>query len=144
MSVLHQQRIRVSYNPQSFFGPERPWDTFCPRCSDLGLAEAHGVSATWTEAITKADNHLRHYHCRYCIETQKPAGRCDYMGELFERCPLCQPVCKGCDGLAVYPANYNTPSELSADLTVFGLGPIFCPGCAGVISLIPLDPEAIS
>ncbi|GLZ00580.1 hypothetical protein [Actinoplanes sp. NBRC 103695] len=146
MSVLHQQRIRVSYNPQGFLAPEKPWETVCPCCSvtAFGSGVSHDAFATWTEALAMAENHLRRYHCRYCIDTQMPAGRCDYMGELYQRCPLCQPACKSCDGLAAYPASYNTPSELRADLQALGLGPIFCLDCNGVISLIPLDPEAIS
>jgi hypothetical protein len=78
--------------------------------------------------------------CRYCIDTHMPAGRCDYMGELFERCPECTQPCPSCDGIAVFPANYNTPVELVCDLLAFRLGPIFCPACLGVLSLIYLGP----
>ena len=78
--------------------------------------------------------------CRYCIDTNMPAGRDDAMGELYERCPVCTLPCPSCDGLAVFPTNYNTPVELVCDLLAFRLGPIFCPGCLGVLSLIFLGP----
>ncbi len=78
--------------------------------------------------------------CRYCIDGNMPAGRCDYMGELYERCPECSIPCPACDGIAVFPANYNTPVELVTDLLAFRLGPVFCPGCLGVLSLIFLGP----
>jgi hypothetical protein len=146
MSVLNQQRIRVAYNPQGFLAPEKPWEMVCPCCSITNFATglSHDAFATWPQAVAMADDHLRRYHCRYCIDTHKPAGRSDYLGELFQRCPLCQQACKDCDGIAVYPANYNQPADLIADLRAFALTPIFCPGCYGVVSLIPLDPEAIS
>ncbi|MEV6492239.1 hypothetical protein AB0M20_26995 [Actinoplanes sp. NPDC051633] len=78
--------------------------------------------------------------CRFCIDGHMPAGRDDYLGELFERCPECVPECPDCNGLAVFPANYNSPLELVLDLLTFRLGPVFCPGCLGVTSLISLGP----
>jgi hypothetical protein len=78
--------------------------------------------------------------CRFCIDTHMPAGRDDALGELFERCPECTQPCPRCDGVAVYPANYNTPLELAADLAVLRLAPVFCLGCTGVIALAPLGP----
>jgi hypothetical protein len=77
--------------------------------------------------------------CLYCIDTQMPAGRDDAVGELFERCPICTQPCPQCYGVAVYPANYNTPHELAADLAVLRLAPVFCLGCTGLIALAPLD-----
>jgi hypothetical protein len=74
--------------------------------------------------------------CRFCIDTHMPAGRDDALGELFERCP----ECTRCDGIAVYPANYNTPLDLAADLAILRLAPVFCLGCTGVIALAPLGP----
>ncbi|RZU49333.1 hypothetical protein EV385_1078 [Krasilnikovia cinnamomea] len=76
--------------------------------------------------------------CRFCIDTNMPAGRDEDMGELFERCPVCTQPCPRCDGIAVYPANYNTPFELAADLAVLRLAPVFCMGCTGVVALAPL------
>ncbi len=77
--------------------------------------------------------------CRYCIDTHMPAGHDDALGELYERCPVCTQPCPRCDGIAVYPATYNTPLELAADLAVLRLAPVFCLGCTGVIALAPLD-----
>ncbi|MGW4942957.1 hypothetical protein ACWEOZ_15385 [Actinoplanes sp. NPDC004185] len=78
--------------------------------------------------------------CRYCIDGHMPAGRDESLGELFERCPECAIPCADCDGLAVYPANYNSLLELVTDLLIQRLGPVFCPGCLGVIAVIPLGP----
>ncbi|MET8146886.1 hypothetical protein ACIBSW_14100 [Actinoplanes sp. NPDC049668] len=133
MSVLHQQRIRVSFN--DFHGPQRPWQMSCPCC-----IHSHAF-ATWYEAIAWALTHLKLQHCRFCIDQQMPAGRDDLLGELFERCPACGPACENCHGVAVYPANYNTPTELVEDLATVRLTPVFCDGCHGVIAVIPLDPE---
>jgi hypothetical protein len=77
--------------------------------------------------------------CLFCIDTHMPAGRDDAIGELYERCAQCTQPCPHCYGVAVYPANYNTPSELAADLAVLRLAPVFCLGCTGVIALAPLD-----
>ena len=77
-------------------------------------------------------------NCLYCIDSNMPAGRDDHLGELFERCPECSDPCTSCDGLAVFPANYNTPLELVSDLLILRLGPIFCPGCLGVLAVISL------
>ena len=78
--------------------------------------------------------------CLFCIDSNMPAGRDDAMGELFERCPECGVLCPCCDGYAVFPANYNSPLELITDLLVQRLGPVFCPGCLGVLALISLGP----
>ncbi|MCA2219115.1 hypothetical protein [Jidongwangia harbinensis] len=141
MSLLHQQRVRVFRNSQSFFAPERPWEAFCPSCEMTAHAICMDVFATWHEAVAWANSHLRQYHCRFCIDQQMPAGRSDVLGELYERCPACGPACEHCDGLAVYPANYNTPAELAVDLRVLKLTAVFCDGCHGVVAVIPLDPE---
>jgi hypothetical protein len=79
--------------------------------------------------------------CLFCIDSNMPAGRDESMGELYERCPACCDPCPACDGLAVYPANYNSPLELVTDLLAQRLGPVFCPGCLGVIVLISLGPD---
>ena len=81
--------------------------------------------------------------CLYCIDSNMPAGTDESMGELYERCPECSVPCPSRDGIAVFPANYNTPVELVTDLLAFRLGPVFCPGCLGVLAIIPLGPEAI-
>jgi hypothetical protein len=78
--------------------------------------------------------------CLYCIDSNMPAGRDESMGELFERCPACTPPCPSCDGLAVYPARYHSPMELVLVLLPQRLGPVFCPGCLGVLAVIPLGP----
>jgi hypothetical protein len=77
--------------------------------------------------------------CMFCIDTQMPAGRDDAVGELFERCPECTQPCPHCHGVAVYPANYNTPLELAADLAVLRYAPVFCLGCTGLVALTSLD-----
>ncbi|MEV6488551.1 hypothetical protein AB0M20_07945 [Actinoplanes sp. NPDC051633] len=79
--------------------------------------------------------------CQFCIDGHMPAGRDDHLGELFERCPACSVECQSCNGLAVFPANYNSPLELVVDLLAFRLGPAFCPGCLGVIALVSLGPR---
>ncbi|MEV6845459.1 hypothetical protein [Actinoplanes sp. NPDC051411] len=132
MSVLHQQRIRIV---STLDGSRDRWAAYCPCC-------VHGQSfTTWHAALDWAETHLLDDHCRYCIDQQMPAGRDDLMGELFERCPVCALACEACDGIAVYPANYNTPTELVEDLATVRLTPVFCDGCYGVLAVIPLDPE---
>lgn len=79
--------------------------------------------------------------CMFCIDRQMPAGRDELLGELFERCPACTTPCAVCDGIAVYPAAYNTPTELVEDLATVRFMPVFCDGCNGVTAVIPLDPE---
>ena len=79
--------------------------------------------------------------CRYCIDGHTPAGSDTDLGPLFERCPACIPACLECHGLAVFPADYDCPFCLIAALFVQRLGPVFCPGCTGVIAVIPLDPD---
>jgi hypothetical protein len=91
--------------------------------------------------VTWVLTHLRQDHCRYCIDWQMPAGRDDVLGELFERCPVCTEPCTDCDGVAVYPVSYDTPTERVEDLATVRLAPVFCDGCYGVIAVIPLDPE---
>ena len=135
MSLLHQQRVRVAFNHVGFFAPERPWEACCPCCC---LIDAF---ATWTDALHWADAHLRQYHCRYCIDTHMPAGHDDVLFELYERCPACTHPCSGCDGLAVFPASYTTPTELVEDLATLRLAPVFCDTCRGVVAVVPLDPE---
>lgn len=132
MSVLHQQRIRVV---ATFDGSRDPWAAFCP-CCITGQA-----FRTWRAAVDWAEEHLLQDHCRYCVDRQMPAGRDDLLGELFERCPVCTAECDDCNGIAVYPANYNTPTELVEDLATLQLTPVFCDGCHGVLAVIPLDPE---
>jgi hypothetical protein len=135
MSLLNQQRVRVFRNSTGYFAPERPWETMCPCCDWMG------VFVTWPEAVAATETHLRQVHCRFCIDRQMPAGREDVLGELYERCPVCTPVCEHCDGIAVYPTNYDTPTELIHDLATVRLTPVFCDGCNGVVAVIPLDPE---
>lgn len=132
MSVLHQQRLRI-VAACDICGD--PWAVFCPCCA------TGQCFATWRAALDWAETHLQLDHCRYCIDRQMPAGRDDLLGELFERCPVCTAECGDCDGLAVYPANYDTPTELVEDLATVRLTPVFCDGCHGVLAVIPLDPE---
>ena len=83
--------------------------------------------------------------CLFCIDGHMPAGRDEAVGELFEHCPECRETCPTCDGIAVFPANYDSPLELVVDLLVVRLGAVFCPGCLGVIAVITLGPtEATS
>jgi hypothetical protein len=140
VSVLHQQRIRVFHNSEGFFAPERDWEAVCPCCETLGLTSMF-VAASWAEAMTWAFAHLKLHHCLFCIDGQMPAGTSDVLGELFERCPACHPACEMCDGLAVYPAKYENPTELVEDLLTVRLTVIFCDECAGVVAIVPLDPE---
>ena len=81
-------------------------------------------------------------NCLYCIDSNMPAGRDESLGELYERCPECCDCCPSCDGIAVFPANYNTPQELVDDLLIQNLGPVFCPGCLGVLAVISLGPAS--
>src|SRR5690242_15422653 len=101
MSVLHQQRIRIAAGLviEDPWLPEETilWTATCPCCF------ISGELSTWPEALAWADNHLRRFHCRFCLDGQMPAGRCEFMGALFERCPLCRIPCPDCDGIAVYP-----------------------------------------
>ncbi|MBB2941823.1 hypothetical protein FB565_001527 [Actinoplanes lutulentus] len=135
MSLINQQRIRIA---STAVGSRDPWAGFCPCC------QWGGTFLSWLDAMTWAALHARQDHCRFCIDTQMPAGREDVLGELYERCPVCTIPCADCDGLAVYPANYNTPTELVDDLAVLRLTPIFCDGCHGVAAVIPLDPEVLA
>ncbi len=80
--------------------------------------------------------------CLFCIDSHMPAGRDDALDELFERCPACTPPCTDCDGIAVYPATYNSPLDLVTDLLAQRLGPVFCLGCLGVIAVISLGPQS--
>lgn len=136
MSLLHQQRIRIAVDRQGFFtGQGLSWIGSCPACT------RSYAFATWAEAIDWATTHLRQRHCRYCIDTHMPAGREDFLGELYERCPACTAPCRDYDGLAVFPANYDTPTELVKDLATVRLAPVFCDACRGVVAVVPLDPE---
>lgn len=130
MSVLHQQRIRIVFDPGF-----SDWAIYCPAC--ITGAEL----PTWPEALSWTFEHLKLHHCRFCIDQQMPAGTDPDMGELFERCPMCAPICADCDGIAVYPALYDTPTEIVEDLATSGLTPIFCDGCHGVVAVVPQDPE---
>jgi hypothetical protein len=134
MSVLNQQRVRVRFDSE-LFGERHPWQMSCPCCN-----HQHAF-AIWAEAMAWALTHIRLHHCLFCVDRQMPAGRDDLLGELFERCPECSEPCENCDGIAVYPANYNTPAELVDDLAALRLVPILCDGCYGVVALVPLDPE---
>lgn len=78
--------------------------------------------------------------CRFCIDGLMPAGRCEFMGELFEHCPSCRTPCTSCDGIAVLPASYDDSDDLVDDLRAFALAPIFCSGCTGVVTLVALSP----
>ena len=80
--------------------------------------------------------------CPFCIDGFMPAGSDDDLGELYERCPTCQPVCIDCDGIAVLPARHHCLYCFVAALLDQHLAPILCPGCTGVITVIDLDQEA--
>jgi hypothetical protein len=80
--------------------------------------------------------------CDYCIDGNMPAGSDADLGELYERCPACVPVCGACDGIAVFPARNHCLYCFTAALLDHRLAPVFCPGCTGVIAVIPLDPTA--
>ncbi|MFI7541090.1 hypothetical protein [Actinoplanes sp. NPDC049599] len=142
MSLLNQQRVRVAAT-YAYGDPWSPatskqflaWTVFCPCCA-FGSA-----FPTWLQAMAAGLLHAQLFHCRFCIDRQMPAGRDDVLGELYERCPACGPACEDCDGIAVYPANYDTPADLAADLETFKLAAVFCDGCHGVVAVIPLDPE---
>jgi hypothetical protein len=144
MSVLHQQRIRVFYNANGFFAPDRPWETFCPACERTVHVTCMDVFATWPEAMAWAETHLRQHHCRYCIDQQMPAGRDDLLGELFERCPACTVPCPDCDGIAVYPADYDTPTQVIHDLATLRLTAVFCDLCGGVVAVVPLHDQGVT
>ncbi|WP_328466734.1 hypothetical protein OHA21_47070 [Actinoplanes sp. NBC_00393] len=141
MSLLQEQRVRITFNPQGFFAPERPWEASCPCCQITSHTTWLDAFATWAQALAWAQSHLRQHHCRFCIDHIMPAGRHDALGELFESCPVCTLPCGDCDGTAVYPATYNTPTELVSDLADLRLVPVFCDSCDGVIAVVPLDPE---
>ena len=76
--------------------------------------------------------------CRFCIDGNMPAGSDPDLGELYETCPVCRPACPGCDGLAVFPAAYDCQACFIDALNARGLGPMICPDCTGVISLVDL------
>jgi hypothetical protein len=80
--------------------------------------------------------------CRFCIDGNMPAGSDTDLGELYERCPACEPVCHECDGIAVFPARNHCLYCFIAALLDQRLAPVLCPGCAGVITVIDLDQEA--
>jgi hypothetical protein len=143
MSPRIQPHVRVEFNPDGFFAPERPWEGYCP-CCDARRLDFIDAFATWSEAMAWAESHLRRNHCHFCIDRSMPAGRDDVLGELFERCPVCTPACDDCDGIAVYPATYASDSALVDDLASIDLTPVFCDGCHGVIAVIPLDPEVLA
>ena len=132
MSDLRQQRIRIV---STHDGSREPWAAFCPCCMTAYCFRDWATALGWTL------RHLQHDHCRFCIDRQMPAGREDVLGELFEICPVCTPACLTCDGIAVFPANYNTPTELVQDLAILRLTVVFCDGCYGVVAVLPLDPE---
>jgi hypothetical protein len=134
MGLPNRERIRVRFDSE-FFGSARPWQMFCP-CCHLSY-----TFANWSEAAAYALVHIEIWHCLFCIERQMPAGHDDVLGDVFERCPICTAPCEECDGIAVYPAKYNTPTELVDDLRIVRMAPIFCDGCTGVVAVIPLDPE---
>jgi hypothetical protein len=80
--------------------------------------------------------------CLFCIDGNMPAGTDTDLGELYERCPACLPVCPACDGIAVFPARNHCLYCFTAALITKRLAPVLCPGCTGVITLVDLDPEA--
>jgi hypothetical protein len=80
--------------------------------------------------------------CLFCIDGNMPAGSDTDLGELYERCPACVPVCRECDGIAVFPARTHCLYCFVAALIAQRLAPVLCPGCAGVITVIDLDQEA--
>jgi hypothetical protein len=80
--------------------------------------------------------------CRFCIDGYMPAGTDPDIGALYEHCPACTPACDGCDGIAVFPASTHCALCFIESLIAKRLGPIFCPRCQGVITLIDLDTEA--
>jgi hypothetical protein len=135
MSVLNQQRLRIVRIEPDAYCPYRLWEVACPCCA-WGLAVE-----SWHLALGYALDHLSLQHCRYCIDGQMPAGHQDLLGELFQRCHKCRTSCVDCGGIAVYPTNYNTPTELIEDLATVRLTPVFCDACYGVVAVIPLDPE---
>jgi hypothetical protein len=123
-------RIRVCFDPYA-----QAWTAYCPCC-------AWGdICRTWAAALRWADRHHREEHpvtaCLFCIDGQMPTGRDELLGELFERCPVCTPACLSCQGLAVYPAKYDTPIEMAAELAAFDHYAVLCAVCHGVTDLIP-------
>jgi hypothetical protein len=81
--------------------------------------------------------------CPFCIDGNMPAGTDADLGELYERCLACAPVCADCDGLAVFPAAHHCLVCFIRVLLTRHLAPVLCPGCLGVITLIDItDTEA--
>jgi hypothetical protein len=76
--------------------------------------------------------------CRYCIDGNMPAGTDADLGELYEICSVCAPICAHCDGLAVFPAAHHCLVCFIGVLLTQGLAPILCPGCNGVLAVIPI------
>jgi hypothetical protein len=76
--------------------------------------------------------------CALCIDGVMPAGTRDILGPVYQPCPRCAFTCPRCCGTAVFPAGWTCLDCFIGHLAEnHGLAPVLCPGCEGVLTLIP-------
>jgi hypothetical protein len=79
--------------------------------------------------------------CALCIDGVMPAGTHPVLGPVVQPCPTCAFVCHRCTGRGVFPATQHCLHCFVTDLAEHhGLAPLLCPGCHGVLALIPYPP----
>ena len=77
--------------------------------------------------------------CQYCIDGNQPAGTHDLLGPVYTPCRTCVPACHLGNGDGLFPADFNCLACCTQHIaTTFSLALILCPGCLGVVDLIPL------
>ncbi len=84
--------------------------------------------------------------CLLCIDGVMPAGTRLILGPVYKVCAACMPTCPLCAGAADFPADFACLHCLCDHLTTFGLTPVLCAHCTGVVDLIRTDtlPEVAS
>ncbi|WP_067504090.1 hypothetical protein [Actinoplanes sp. TFC3] len=82
-------------------------------------------------------NHLSQHDCLYCINGMAPAGIHPDLGPVLRLCPT-QHWCDDCDGLSLYPAEYETLDERINDMLDDGYVAVWCEHCCGVTAVIPV------
>jgi hypothetical protein len=82
--------------------------------------------------------HLAADNCLWCIGGMSPAGIHLDLGPVLRLCPT-QRWCEECDGLSLFPAEYETLDDRINDmLAEDGLAVIWCERCNGIAAVVPV------
>ncbi|MEU8656925.1 hypothetical protein [Actinoplanes philippinensis] len=81
--------------------------------------------------------HLAADNCLWCIGGMSPAGIHFDLGPVMSLCPT-QAWCDECQGVSLFPAEYETLDDRINEMLGDGLAAIWCSSCMGITAVIPV------